>query len=428
MQIPQLAGLPRLTRLIAVTRKLIERFNRHDGQKTAASLTYTTLFAVVPLTTVLYAMLAAIPEFRGVGDKVQGYLFQQFVPATGEVVLETLNNFTTQARNLTVVGVLFLFVTSLLMMITVEKAFNNIWQVPDNRKGIASFLLYWAVLTLGPILVGTGFVLSSYLTSLTFVSNAASWFGGGDFLLHLLPPVLSFLAFLFLYMAVPNYRVRMRHAAGGALLVSSLLELAKLGFSLYVANFPSYQVIYGAFAAVPLFLLWIYLCWAIVLLGAEVAAWLGESQRAEWRHWPMYWQGLGVLMILDRAHREGRGAVSAATLRRLLGGRARVLLAIFARAGWAAPTEQGNWVLAHSLSTLTLWEYNLGMPDPVPDDDQAPEPLLEVHGALKKACESRKAILDHPLGELFGAHDPEHWMSPKAGRPNRAKLTERERS
>ncbi|OHV11916.1 YihY family inner membrane protein [Kushneria phosphatilytica] len=417
MQIPQLANLPRPARMIAVLRELIKRFNRHDGQKTAASLTYTTLFAVVPLTTVLYAMLAAVPEFQGVGEKMQGYLFQQFVPATGEVVLNTLRNFTTQARNLTAVGALFLFVTSLLMMITVEKAFNNIWQVPDNRKGIASFLLYWAVLTLGPILVGTGFVLSSYLMSLTFVSNAASWFGGGKFLLRLLPPLLSFLAFLFLYMAVPNYRVRMRHAAGGALLVSLLLELAKLGFSLYVANFPSYQVIYGAFAAVPLFLLWIYLSWAIVLLGAEVSAWLGETQRADWRHWAMYWQGLGVLMLLDRAHQEGRGAISAAKLRRLLGGRARTLLVLLEEAGWAVPTEEGNWVLAHSLSTLTLWEYNRRMPGSVPDTGQPPEALQEVYRVLQQACECQKAALDRPLRTLFHDVDPEQWMS---ARPERS--------
>ncbi|WP_158701037.1 YihY family inner membrane protein [Phytohalomonas tamaricis] len=400
MDKPQLLQNIQLPRAVIAMRELVKRFNSHDGKQTASALTYTTLFAVVPLTTVLYAMLAAIPNFQGVGDRLQQYVFSQFVPATGETVLGYLNSFTSQARNLTVVGVLFLFVTSVLMMITVERAFNNIWRVPNSRKGVSSFLLYWAMLTLGPILIGSGLVLSSYLTSLTFISNAASWVGGGKYFLRLVPPLLSFLAFLFIYLAVPNYRVQLRHAAAGAALVSVALEIAKLGFSLYVSNFPSYQVIYGAFAAVPLFLLWIYLSWAIILFGAELASWLGESQQADWRRWPCFWQAIGVLFRLQEVHLQG-GTLTSKQLRRLLGGHYHLLLDPLMKAGFVAPVNDGGWVLSRSLDNLTLWEFSERLPWPIPLNDKVPDARFsDIARVLADERASRRQILDCPLGAL----------------------------
>ena len=161
---PQLPGISRVMPAIGVILKLVSRFNYHDGKKTASALTYTTLFAIVPLMTVIYAMFAVIPSFDGVGDQLQTTVFSQFLPSTGATVLEYLNEFSDQARNLTSVGLIFLFVTSVMMMITIEGAFNAIWQVPKGRKGLSSFLMYWAVLTLGPLMLGSGFLLSSFLT------------------------------------------------------------------------------------------------------------------------------------------------------------------------------------------------------------------------------------------------------------------------
>ncbi|WP_457808067.1 YihY family inner membrane protein [Kushneria sp. EE4] len=386
--------------------KLFKRFNAHDGLQTAASLTYTTLFAVVPLTTVVYALFAAIPEFQDAGDRIQQFVFQQFVPETGETILNMLRGFTQQARGLTMVGVAFLLVTSILMMMTVESALNRIWGVRHNRRGLMGFLMYWAVLTLGPILIGSGFLLSSYLASISVLNSAASWLGGSDFILHFLPPILSFLAFLFIYITVPNARVRFKHAAAGALLVSVSLELAKWGFSIYVTNFPSYQILYGAFAAVPLFLLWIFLSWAIILMGAELAAWLDESQHADWRRWPLFWQATGILMLLHQTQAEGRGALKSSRVRKRLGGNYHTLRAVLVEKGWVAISEEDEWVLTRPLETLSLKEFVNGLSWPMPEQYRAPDGYSKLADMMKTARQRHDDALDVPMASAIS--NPAH--------------------
>ena len=149
-----------------------KHFIANKGVRNAAALTYTTLFAVVPLMTVTYAMLAAIPSMQGAGDGLQAWVFDNFVPTTGEVVQDYLSGFAAQAKSLTGVGIAMLILTSIMMMKTIENAFNFIWRVNEPRKGLSSFLLYWAVLSLGPILIGLGLVLTSYITSLSLISSS----------------------------------------------------------------------------------------------------------------------------------------------------------------------------------------------------------------------------------------------------------------
>ncbi|MGB2130193.1 MAG: YihY family inner membrane protein, partial [Marinobacterium sp.] len=246
--------------MLVFIRELLRQFQANQGILNAAALTYTTLFAVVPLMTVSYSMLAAVPNFKGVGEQLQGWIFSNFVPATGEVVQGYLSTFAAQAQSLTVVGIVFLAVTSIMMMKNIEAAFNRIWRVAEPRKGISSFLLYWAVLSLGPILIGLGLLLTSYIASLSFFTSATEVVGKAR-LLSLLPPLFSALAFMLLYAAVPNCRVPLRSAAIGGLFAAILFEIAKRGFVQFVTLSPSYQLIYGAFAAVPMFLLWIYISW-----------------------------------------------------------------------------------------------------------------------------------------------------------------------
>ncbi|MGJ8522361.1 hypothetical protein R84981_001046 [Carnimonas sp. R-84981] len=388
--------------------ELYNRFMRHDVMKTAASLTYTTLFAVVPLTAVVYSILSAVPEFQGVGDKAQQFLFDQFVPATGEVVREQLNNFSNQARNLTLVGAGFLFVTAVMMMVSIEGAFNSIWQVSGHRRGVSSFLRYWAILTLGPILIGAGFALSSYVTSLNLVNNAVEGVGY-ERLLRLLSPVLSFLALLFIYMVIPNARVRLGYAAVGAAITALLIELAKFGFGLYVANFPSYQLIYGAFAAVPLFLLWIYVTWLIVLLGAEIISWLGETRSGEYAQQPPLWQALQVLAWLYHSQREGQLVATADISERLGGGFRRVLEPLIEN-GWLVESDEQQWVLARAMETLPLWQLIDQLPWDVPEQ-QAPEALAQcvdidtLNRALTEARQQRRDILATPVAALFEQHE-----------------------
>lgn len=253
----------------AVLKQLFSQFIGNQGILNASALTYTTLFAVVPLMTVSYSIFSAIPSFNGVAEQFQSWVFAHFVPASGEVVQGYLADFTTKARSLTAVGVVTLAITAILMMRNIEAALNRIWHVKEARKGVSSFLLYWAILSLGPILIGLGMVVTSYVASISLVTSAADFVGKGR-LLSFLPMLLSALAFTLLYAAVPNCRVPFKSALVGGIAVAILFETAKRLFALFVTQFPSYELIYGAFAAVPLFLIWIYISWVIILLGAEL--------------------------------------------------------------------------------------------------------------------------------------------------------------
>ncbi len=236
----------------------------------AAALTYTTLFAIVPMLTVTYSMLSAIPSFQGTGERIQEFVFAYFMPSAGEAVSNWLSEFSRQARNLTVLGMAFLLVTALMMLRTIDVAINRIFRTTVRRRAVTSFLLYWAILTLGPLLLGLGFVATSYLTTMKMLTEAYAMIGAERWFLRVLPFLLSTAAFTLLYMAVPNRRVRMKYALIGGLITAFLFEIAKGGFTLFLSMSPTYEFIYGAFAAVPIFLVWIYLSWLLVLLGAVI--------------------------------------------------------------------------------------------------------------------------------------------------------------
>src|SRR5690606_29793017 len=283
---------------------LYRRFVENRGAGNAAALTYTTLFAVVPMMTVTFAMLSAIPAFQGVGEDIQGFIFRNFVPSTGETVQEYLREFTTQARQLTWFGVGLLAVTAFLMLVTIEKTFNTIWRVRQPRRGVSSFLLYWAILSLGPLLLGAGFAVSTYITSLSLISGPDALIGAKT-LLGFTPLLSSIAAFTLIYAAVPNARVPVRHALAGGVFTALLFEAAKALFGLYVSLFPGYQLIYGAFATVPLFLLWIYLSWVIVLFGAELVCNLSTPWHWRRRALPRLLVLLGILRVFHDRQMRG---------------------------------------------------------------------------------------------------------------------------
>lgn len=247
-----------------------KRFFANDGLYRSAALTFSSLLAIVPLMSVIFSLLAAFPVFKGASDAIQNFIFENFVPATGKVVQSYLQHFTSQASQLSGTGISFLFVTAIMMMYTIEDSFNHIWRVRVRRQGISAFLMYWAVLTLTPVLMGVSLVLSTYLFSL-------SWFAKDQLIAYQsygiawLPYLLSLMLFTLLYVAVPNCKVSLRHGFYGALFSATFVSFAKYLFVIYVTRFDTYELMYGAFAIVPLFFLWIYYVWVIILIGAEVA-------------------------------------------------------------------------------------------------------------------------------------------------------------
>jgi len=369
----------RVSRLIGFWQFLVRRFLENRGANTAAALTYTTLFAVVPMMTVTFSMLAAIPAFQGTGEQVQSFIFRNFVPSAGETLQQYLSGFTEQARQLTWIGVAILAATAFWMLVTIEKAFNLIWRVRQPRRGVSSFLLYWAILSLGPLLLGGGFAISTYITSLALISGPDAVLGAKA-LLKFMPLLFSVAAFTLLYATVPNAQVPLRHAALGGLFAAALFEVAKMLFGLYVQLFPGYQLVYGAFATVPLFLLWIYLSWLIVLFGAELACNLGSSQQWRARAIPPLLTALAVLRIFHDYQQKGRRVRLQDVQRHgwpLSDCEWEEVLAFLERQHLVAPCGAGGWVLCRDLQHYSLEQLLRASPWPLPRLEQLPQALDE---------------------------------------------------
>lgn len=259
-------------RALSFTRFTWQRFVDDKCFETAGALSYTTLVSLVPLTVAVFAILSAFPVFAEWRGSLADYAFQNFVPATGAKIQEYMLAFADKASQLTGISVLVMLFSAVSMMISIEDRLNRIWRVRQSRGWTSRLLLYWAALTLGPILVVGGLVLSSYLTAMPMLQQAADQLATGSGLLNVLPFVITFVTLILMYTMVPNRRVSWRHAAIGALLGAILFEVGRWGFTQFIRRSPNYEEIYGALAAIPIFLLWIYLSWIIVILGASIAA------------------------------------------------------------------------------------------------------------------------------------------------------------
>ena len=247
-----------------------DRFSTDRCFQTAAALTYTSLLSLVPLFTVAFSLLTAFPVFESWSKAIQDFIFANFVPASGEIVQDYLIRFADQASHLTAVGIIFLVITALMLMQTIDHALNDIWEVRDRREGMSVFMVYWAVLSLGPLLVGLSLAVTSYLVSLPLFSYVAHNPKVAQLQFSIMPFLLTTSAFTLIYVLVPNRTVFLRHGFIGGLIAALLFEIAKRTFVVYVTELTSYELVYGTFAAIPIFLFWVYISWLIILLGAEV--------------------------------------------------------------------------------------------------------------------------------------------------------------
>lgn len=255
------------------------RRSREDRiPQVAGSLTFTTLLSLVPLATVAFALFTAFPIFASFQASLQGFLADHLMPAQiNSQIFLYLNQFASKAKGLTTMGMIVLFVTSVMTMMTVESAFNVIWRVRKARPFAQRVLVYWAILTLGPILIGVSLSISSYVfTRSVAIATEQHVSGVIDWLLMGATLPLTAVAFTILYIYLPNTRVQWRDALVGGIGAAIAFELAKRGFGYYVRRIPTYTAVYGAFAAAPLFLLWMYLSWFITLAGAMVTSALPE--------------------------------------------------------------------------------------------------------------------------------------------------------
>lgn len=242
----------------------------------AGHLAYVSLLSLVPLIAVVFALFSVFPMFADVSVQLKNFVFENFVPAAGDVIQMYLEQFVANSNKMTAVGICGLIVTALLLIHSIDNALNHIWRTAKKRSTMYSFAVYWMILTLGPILAGGSMAISSIVFSQNWLGNDFNTFY--EQALRVFPLILSFATFWLVYSIVPNVKVPAKDAAIGALVAALLFELGKKVFSLYVVMFPSYQLIYGVLAVIPILFVWIYVSWCIVLFGAEVTVSLHEHR------------------------------------------------------------------------------------------------------------------------------------------------------
>jgi membrane protein len=342
-------------RLLEFLLALVRRLHEDRGLQTAGSLTYTTLLALVPLITVALALSSAFPVFDQAMDALGRFVASQLLPEGSARVTRQIGAFADSAARVTAVGLVFLVIVALMLMLTVDEVLNRIFRVQRRRPLGQRLVVYWAVLTLGPVLIGTSLSITSFLvgSSLGMLDLGA-----------LAKAALGLLTFLFtcaaltmLYLVVPFRRIEVRHALAGGIVAGVIFELAQRGFALYIAKFPSYTLIYGAFAAFPIFLLWLYLSWVVVLFGATLTAMLPAWRvvHALRRDAPgrELFDALAVLRVLARQHGAlGLGRIAAQA--GLTPERCERVLERCAGLGWTARTEKDSWLLARDAGAIRV--------------------------------------------------------------------------
>lgn len=301
---------------------LRERFREDRLGITASSLTFTTTIALVPLFTVVLAVFTAFPMFAKFQLVLQQWLIESLIPdSIARQVLGYLTQFAGKASRLGGVGLGILFLTALALILTIDRTLNGIWRVRQPRPLGQRVMVYWALMTLGPLLLALSLSLTSYALS-TSKGVVGALPGGLQFLLDGLQFVLLAWGMAALYHFVPNTHVRWSHAWAGGLFVSAAFELAKRVLVLYLAKVPTYSVLYGAFATVPILLVWLYVAWVIVLMGAVIAAYLpslltGVQRRARAHGW-QFLLALETLQQLERVRLSPDKGLSLEQLSALL--------------------------------------------------------------------------------------------------------------
>jgi membrane protein len=410
------AGLPAiLADIRGFVRHLRERMAEDHTRQSAAALTVLSLFALVPMLTVFYAILSLVPAFATLDEQIQDLVFRHLVPSTGAEVQQYLRGFAEQARRLTAAGTAILVLAAYVLLKTIETQFNRIWRVREHRRGLANFLIYWAVLSLGPLLLGAGMLISTYLFSLSIFQEGSQTARLTSPVLAALPQVFTFATITLMYRVVPNCHVPLRHAALGGALAALLFEAGKSLFGWIVAQ-GNYTLIYGTFAALPLFLLWLHLSWQILLAGAEFVYALSTYRSRRAAQLPDLLVALGVLERLHRLHQSGNTlSENEITGRDWLFGRYstepvrwQALRDRLLDARLLCETQEGEFVLGIDAGSVSLWSlYALvGTPGTLPTGTELAQ-LPPWCGAALTAIDAAEREMRRAMGpsleDIFSA-------------------------
>lgn len=387
------------------TRFFFRQFYQQRGLQIASSLAYATLLALVPIITVMFGFLGGLPVFENVGNSVQTYIFNNFVPAFGETILAYLRTFSQKASQLTITGLAMIFFIAIMLMATIDNAFNTIWHIRNKRNPVARFLVYWAILTMGPLLLGVGMFSTSYILSLPAISDVDAGFGLKESFLSWLPFLTTSVAFTILYVLVPNCFVLRRHAVVGGITAALLFELAKYGFGIYVRDIASFETIYGTLAIVPIFLIWIYTSWVVLILGAHITFCLSAFHFSverrgikdhEWSFADVY----HVIYFLWVAQKDGK-TLSSYDIRRS-GVKApqyqiNEIMGNLQNANWVQTTGVGHWILSRDMDEVSVMDLVKITPKPLPVDLD-----IESHNTKLGGLNDLLLVYQDSLGKNLG--------------------------
>ncbi|WP_085584907.1 YihY family inner membrane protein [Thalassospira mesophila] len=403
------------------------RFLHDKSPQRASALSYTTLLAMVPFLAIALTVLSAFPVFDQWKDQISGLIFSNFLPETGSEVADYLTGFLKNTGRMTAIGTVVLGFTAVMLLGSIETVMNDVFRVNSPRKLLSRLVVFWALITVGPLLVGLSLSMASYIFAMRHLIGGDALDAQIGQLGFLAPFFLSAIAFTLLFLGMPNRSVVILDGMAGGVVAAVLFEALKKGFGLYVSTFPTYQTLYGAVAVVPIFLIWMYLTWMVILLGAQVAA-----ARSEWRAAraaglvpdprggaPGHTERLiAVLKLLEYLQVRFQNADKPPSYRRLLrdlkmGGRdLNWALAALRRENLIERSEKHRWLLSGDLSRLKLGLLmsRLGLfldPDRLLLVDVKSGWPLGVREKLMELEGTRKGVLDVSLSQLFESQRPD---------------------
>lgn len=433
--------------LLDLFRFAMRRLGEDRLPQVAGSLTFTTILSLVPMLTIALALFTAFPLFSTLRASLEAYFIDNLMPkGVANTIVGYLNQFASKSARLSAVGAVALILTSVLTMSTIESVFNQIWRVKKSRPLLQRVLVYWAIITLGPLLIGVSLSVTSYLSTATGGAvKSLPWLGASFYALVSL--MLSTAAYTLLYSTVPNQTVDWRDALTGGVVAGIGVEISKRLFAVYILKFPTYTVVYGAVAALPIFLLWVYMMWMITLMGALLTAALPVVRYERW--WHVGARGaefIDAVKLLKFLHAARAGVDSAVVgmddvrrATRLGLGELQELLSKMAEAGWVASVkpelsrkaawnrritdDMDRWTLVANSSALKLAQvYRLFVFDPAVLAQAGEDGALatRVDGAID-------AVLEQSLEDYCNAQEAEQQKVAAAAAPYAAVPLEQRR-
>ncbi|ELA08591.1 ribonuclease BN [Moraxella macacae 0408225] len=360
---------------------LVKNFLADNCTQKSASLTYTTLLSIVPVLTLVLVVLSSVPQLAGARESIQAMIYDNLLPSSSFQVSQYFNDFADKSSNLTVVGLGALFVTTIMTLITIETAFNEIWKVEKKETTVVSLLRYWAIITLAPLVLGTAFIVSSTVQSLSFLNQKIGGYGiDWAVWIQIVSVGVMTIGFVLMYWFIPRCQVRFKFALIAGVIIGVIFELLKQTFGFVVENFTSYEKVYGAFAVLPVFLLWVYLSWNVVLLGVQISYCLTIFSTKEVSPRHALFSIMDILNVLYREHKLGN-AVNEAGLRDVLGRQEMPhwyrYISFLEDNNLITTSENDEYILKRSLNDYTFWDFYKNLPYPLPHSQDLAK--LKIH-------------------------------------------------